>query len=129
MIAIHDLCFEDFPEYLQVPNQKFLKKFIPSSIGTADLVITITESTKKAIQKHYHTKNDKIIITPIPPATPSHHRATKPKGLSLPKKYILFVTARFMVLFFGVSARQADICYSGFERICVSRFWNDRYRK
>lgn len=92
VVAIHDLCFEDFPEYLQPSNRNFLKRFVPGSVKNADLVITISESTKKAIQKHYHIDSGSFLITPIPPAKPMRRRVSRPKNLNLPKKYILFMS-------------------------------------
>lgn len=92
VIVIHDLCFEDFPQYLQAPNQSFLKRFVPHSVAKAAFVVTISESTKKAIQKHYHISSDSILITPIPPAEPQKKRVEQPKNLNLPSKYILFMS-------------------------------------
>jgi glycosyltransferase involved in cell wall biosynthesis len=91
-VVIHDLCFEDYPNYLQRPNREFLKKFVPRSVREADLVITISSSTEKAMQKHYGINKDKVLITPIPPAKPYKAKVAKPKGLLLPKKFILFVS-------------------------------------
>ncbi len=92
VIAIHDLCFEDFPEYLQKPNRNFLKRFVPPSVKKADLVITISESTKKSIQKHYATDSKKFLITPIPPEATAKEKTPPPKNLVLPKKYLLFIS-------------------------------------
>lgn len=92
VVAIHDLCFEEHPEYLQPANLNFLKKFVPQSAEKADLIITISESTKLAIKKHYKVDEDKIIITPIPPAQPITKKVPKPKDLDIPSSYILVVS-------------------------------------
>jgi glycosyltransferase involved in cell wall biosynthesis len=89
-IVIHDLCFEDYPQYLQPANRNFLKRFVPTSVKTADLIITISQSTKSAILKHYHAKASKFIITPIPPGQPSLKTASP--EINLPSKYILFMS-------------------------------------
>lgn len=92
VVAIHDLCFEDFPEYLQEPNRNFLKRFVPKSVKKADLLITISASTQKALHKHYGLKNKNMLITPIPPAEPRKTKVAKPRNLSLPDKFILFMS-------------------------------------
>lgn len=92
VIAIHDLCFEDFPQYIQKPNRNFLKRFVPKSVKSASLVITISESTKLAIQKHYAAKSDSILITPIPPAKLFDGKTARPKNFDLPERFILFVS-------------------------------------
>lgn len=91
VIVIHDLCFEDFPQYIQKPNRNFLKRFVPKSIKSADSILAVSESTKKAIQKHYKTRSDSVLITYIPPAEPTHGALVKPKDLDLPEQFILFV--------------------------------------
>jgi glycosyltransferase involved in cell wall biosynthesis len=91
VIAIHDLCFADHPEYLQVANRSFLKRFVPASIKKAALIITISKFTQQAIQKHYHVADDRFLITPIAPVKPAKS-VRRPAGLAVPKKYILFVS-------------------------------------
>ena len=91
VVAIHDLCFEDFPQYLQAPNRSFLQKFVPRSIKNADLIVTISENTKQAIVDHYNSSPSNIFITPIPPEKPQTKKAPKP-NINLPKKFLLFVS-------------------------------------
>ncbi|MDB5160733.1 MAG: putative glycosyl transferase group 1 [Candidatus Saccharibacteria bacterium] len=91
-VVIHDLCFEDFPQYLQEANRSFLQRFVPHSVKKADVVITISESTKEAILKHYNIDPKNILITPIPPAEPIKEKAPRPQDIELPKKYILFMS-------------------------------------
>lgn len=65
-VAIHDLSFIDYPEYLQNANKNFLKRFVPKSIKRSSGVLTISKFTKKRIQKYYNVGEGKILVLPIP---------------------------------------------------------------
>ncbi len=87
-IAVHDMCFEDVPEYVAAKNRKFLHTFVPKSIKGASGIITISEFSKESIVRHYNVNPSKIFITPIPP----EQRIEKPKLDSIIKgKYILLL--------------------------------------
>lgn len=93
IVAVHDLCFEEIPDYVAEKNRNFLKCFVPKSIEKSWRVITISDSTKQAIQKHYAIDNKKIIVTPIPPPVdlPKGNKALL-KELGVEKDYLLFVS-------------------------------------
>jgi glycosyltransferase involved in cell wall biosynthesis len=95
-LCIYDLSFLDHPQYLQSVNLAYLQRFCPPSIKRADLIITISEFTKKRLQHHYPGLAAKIIVTPIPPA-PIDSQAAHPidsellaKGVQ-PGKYLLYL--------------------------------------
>ncbi len=89
-VAVHDLCYIDVPEFVAEQNRRFLTKFVPRSVKAAARVITISESTKRAIQKHYTTPDSKFVLTPIPPAAAHPVKPQRPEGLA--GKFILFVS-------------------------------------
>lgn len=89
-VVLHDLCFEDHPEYLQPKNVSFLKRFVPGSVRSANLIISISNSTKGSIIKHYGVSEQKILITPIAP--PTAEAKSVAASADIPKKYILFVS-------------------------------------
>lgn len=88
VVVVHDLCFKEFPEYLQPANQRFLNSFVPASLKKSDAVVTISESTKKAIQRYYHVPSKKILTTYIPVVI--ENTTANPKRV-VDKEYILFV--------------------------------------
>lgn len=90
MIAIHDLCYEDVPEYVAQANRLFLQKFVPRSAAKAKKIITISKSSKQAIIKHYGVASKDIIITPIPPDEDVAAEAIMPIDVGK-KKFLLFV--------------------------------------
>ncbi|MBA3758279.1 glycosyltransferase family 4 protein [Candidatus Saccharibacteria bacterium] len=92
IVAVHDLCFEDVPQYVAEKNRSFLRRFVPRSISTAKLVITISETTKLAIKHRYQTDDNKFVITPIPPSSPVHTKQTSTSSFGIKKDYVLFVS-------------------------------------
>jgi glycosyltransferase involved in cell wall biosynthesis len=88
-VAVHDLGYLDCPEYLQAGNRTFLTRYVPKSIRRSNLVITISEATKSAIQRHYGTADSKFVITPIPPPKTD---ITPEKPSNINGKFILFVS-------------------------------------
>ena len=88
--AIHDLSYEEVPQYVADKNQKFLHRFVRKSISMSSGIITISTITKNSIIKHYGVSPDKICLTYIPPRlTNEALKAKKPKNIL--GKYILFV--------------------------------------
>jgi len=92
VVTVHDLCYEDVPQYVSDKNRVFLHKFVPKSVKSAAKVITISESTKQAIKRHYKTPDDKFIITPIPPPAEKYPWTKNDlQNIGVKGKYILFV--------------------------------------
>ena len=95
IITIHDLSFVEHPEYVQQKNGAFLRKFVPKSISSAAAILTISESTKRALASQYGQSKVAVVVAHIPPAEPVQltpeavHSALK--ELRLSKKFILFV--------------------------------------
>lgn len=90
--AVHDLCYEEVPEFVSDKNREFLHNFVPKSVKQSRKIITISESTKLAIKKFYNVDEKNILITPIPPKAPVFRDKTDLKNLNINKKYILFVS-------------------------------------
>lgn len=92
VIAVHDLCFIDCPQYVSERNTAFLQRWVPRSVQTADIVLTISEFTKQRIIDVYDIKEEKIHVMPIPPQTPAAPDEKILQTYKLKKsKYLLFV--------------------------------------
>lgn len=96
-VIIYDLSYIFLPEYSDEQNRRFLTKFVPRSIAKSQLVITISENSKKEIVEHYGVDPSKVIIAMpaidpdfFKPATPALIESTR-KKFKLPKQYILYV--------------------------------------
>lgn len=90
-IAVHDLCFEDVPEYVAKKNRDFLHTFVPISIKKAEKIITISEFSKQSILRHYDVNPNKIFIMPIPPVQQTQPGDNIPIASIIKGKYILFL--------------------------------------
>jgi alpha-1,3-rhamnosyl/mannosyltransferase len=67
VVVVYDLSFLDVPEYAHPINLKYLQRFCPPSVKSADIVITISEFTKQRLQHYFPDLTAKIVVTPIPP--------------------------------------------------------------
>lgn len=95
ILFIYDLCFLDFPEYVQEKNLKYLMAYAKPSILRADAIVTVSNFTKSRIEKLFPDLKAEIVVTPIPPAavkTKRHPLSARLKKLGIEqKKYLLFV--------------------------------------
>lgn len=90
VITIHDLCFEEVPQYVSKKNRDFLRQFVPRSISSAASILTISDSTKRAIRKNYPWYKGRIIAEGIPATKVAE---LKPKRMTnIPSSFILFVS-------------------------------------
>jgi len=62
VITIHDLLFEHNPEYFSESLLAYLKNEIPRSIGQSDLIIAISEFTKKDILSTYPISPERVQV-------------------------------------------------------------------
>ncbi len=94
-LVIYDLGFLDTPEFIQSVNLRYLQRFCPPSIREADLIVTISEFTKRRIQHCFPDIKARIVVTPVPP--PDQVVSRQPLGARLSaagivaKQYILSV--------------------------------------
>lgn len=91
--VIHDLTYIDLPEYVSAKLRSDLIKFVPKVIKRSKFVITVSEFTKQRLQDHYQIPGSDILVTPIPPAPMTTHRAATSaaalKKLGITKPFIL----------------------------------------
>lgn len=89
--VIYDLCFIDCPEYVAIKNRTFLQRWVPRTVRSVDMVITISEFIKKRVKEEYGLSDSKIHITPIPPMKNSSADNSILRAHGLGNGYILFV--------------------------------------
>ncbi|XMB33970.1 glycosyltransferase family 1 protein [Candidatus Saccharibacteria bacterium oral taxon 955] len=95
-LIVYDLGFIDHPDFTEQKNLAYLESFSTKSIQSADLIITISEFTKKRIKELFPHITCPIIVTPIPPVSPPPYPLEKEssilKKFSLNRhKYILYL--------------------------------------
>ena len=64
IVTIHDILFNDYPEYFSKSYRYKRNYLFYQSAKKTDYLLTVSEYSKKAIQKYYNLKNKNIYITP-----------------------------------------------------------------
>lgn len=96
VITIHDISFLAHPEWF-THREKFLFKFLTSSIKRSKKVITVSAFSKNELARYHNIKNDKISViyngvSPIfKPEMPPHIIYKIKLKYCLPDNYILYV--------------------------------------
>ena len=66
-VAVHDLSFEDVPNFLTDGNRSYLQRFVKRSVRRSRLVLTISEFTKERIGHYYGPDaENRTIVLPVP---------------------------------------------------------------
>lgn len=89
--VIYDISFIDVPQYAPERLVSYLKRWVPYTLKSSDLVVVNSSFTKSRIIAHYKYPSNKIAVVPIPPAEhiePDLSIITK-HGLGSP--FLLFV--------------------------------------
>ncbi|HSX36469.1 MAG TPA: glycosyltransferase family 1 protein [Patescibacteria group bacterium] len=97
VIAIHDLSMYDYPEYSSPQNLAFMTRHFKRSAEQADLIMAVSEFSKRTLCDRLNIPKEKVIVTY--PAVPAHYyartddevRAAKAK-YSIFGKYMIFVS-------------------------------------
>jgi len=97
VVVVHDLSFIESGETMVQRHRHYLSRVVPRSIKQANHVVTISESSKAQIVKHYGTDPEKItVITPAldhdfyRPAAKKTVSATK-KRYGIEGEYLLYL--------------------------------------
>lgn len=61
--TIHDLSFEEVPEFVDDTNAQFLRKTVQYSVNHAYKIATVTQTMKEQIQKFYNIPASSVIVT------------------------------------------------------------------
>lgn len=94
---VYDLSFLVVPEFVHPANRKFLAKRVPSTIRKSKAVVTISESSKYEISRHFRVDPEKISVI-YPSIDHRRFRRTTFETVELAKtkygidgEYLLFV--------------------------------------
>ena len=77
VVNIHDLAFLEHPEYAVPSLAAYLRKVVPEAVNAADVVATISMDVSRALQEHFQTPPEKIVVIP-PGVGPAFRRITDP---------------------------------------------------
>jgi glycosyltransferase involved in cell wall biosynthesis len=94
VLTVHDLIYHLFPSYHRTMNYWYLNMAMPLYVQRADAIITISESSKRDLMRHYGVPEAKIRV--IYEAASSRFRPASAEAVAeakasyrLPNKYIL----------------------------------------
>lgn len=65
--TIHDLTYLRYPEFVEDKNRTYLSRVIPTSIRSADIILTVSESIKQELMEHFSMEPGKCVVTHVPP--------------------------------------------------------------
>lgn len=94
---IHDVSFAVFPEYIHMLDRVLLGFFIPISLRRADMIVAVSEFTRREIVDRFHVAPEKITVVYNAVAEEFQARPSEEKiaavrsKYSLPEKYVLYV--------------------------------------
>ena len=94
---IHDISFNFYPGLIKWADFFFLKILIPWSLKRADRILTVSEFTKKEIEKYYQISPEKITVVPnsggenLAGEVSGEELTAVKEKYSLPEKFILYL--------------------------------------
>lgn len=62
IVVVYDLSFVKFAEFTSPGNREYLQRWVPKSITSSTVVVTISENSKREIVEQYGTNPDKIHV-------------------------------------------------------------------
>ncbi len=95
---VHDIMPLTHPEFFPYFYKNFLRIYLPSSIKSSDLIITISEASKKSICEYFNFPEEKIKVV-YNTISKNFRKLTeeeiikvqKESTLNLPKKFLIYV--------------------------------------
>lgn len=85
VVVVHDLSFIESGDTMISRHRRYLSRVVPRSINLASHVVTISESSKKQIVKHYGTEPEKITVA-TPAIDHDFYRPAAIKDVAAAKK-------------------------------------------
>lgn len=64
IVTLHDILFKDFPQYFPISYRITKNILFKYTAKRADILLTVSEYSKKQIAKHYNICESKIDVTP-----------------------------------------------------------------
>lgn len=64
VVTVHDLAFLEHPEYATPSLAEYLKRVVPESVATADVVAAVSQDSARTLIEHFQTPREKIVVIP-----------------------------------------------------------------
>jgi glycosyltransferase involved in cell wall biosynthesis len=63
-VTIHDLSFEEHPEFFAPHDRVALRRLVPRAARRSELILTVSEWTRRGILERYGVPADRVVVTP-----------------------------------------------------------------
>lgn len=87
VLTVHDLTFVDYPSAVRRRNLRYLKKFVAKDARRSNLILTVSEFSRRRIIDVFGVSPSKVLAQPVPPPAPLEPR----KSSGQPEGFILFI--------------------------------------
>ena len=96
--TVHDLTYIYYPEYVESKNLEHLRRVVPRTVKSADIILTVSNAVKQEIVQEFGVDPSSVIVTHVPPddmfkadVSQSSITAVRKKYDIGTKKYIFFL--------------------------------------
>jgi len=97
VITVHDLCFIEVPELYPLLQRFYYLSLLRRNLKNAELVVTVSETSRKTILKHFDLPSTKILV--IPNGLNSEFTSKSPTSLEISNLRESFGRCTFLILY------------------------------
>jgi glycosyltransferase involved in cell wall biosynthesis len=97
VITVHDLCFIEVPELYPLLQRLYYLSLLRRNLKHAELVVTVSETSKKTILKHFDLPPTKVLV--IPNGLDSEFLEKSPTSLEISNLRESFGKCTFLILY------------------------------
>lgn len=90
VIVVHDLSMFDCPEYSSPENLAFMTKHLEGSVKKADMVVAVSEYSKKTLCDHFAINPDKVVVAHLAAEPTLYYPRTDTEIAEVKGKYGIF---------------------------------------
>jgi len=97
VITVHDLCFIEVPELYPLLQRFYYLSLLRRNLKNAELVVTVSETSRKTILKHFDLPSTKILV--IPNGLNSEFTGKSPTSFEISNLRESFGKCTFLILY------------------------------
>jgi glycosyltransferase involved in cell wall biosynthesis len=90
VIAVHDLSMFDCPEFSSPENLAFMTKHLKGSVEKADMIVAVSEFSKKTLCDHFPIDPKKVVVTHLAAESKLYYPRTETEIAETKAKYGIF---------------------------------------
>lgn len=90
VIAVHDISMFDCPQYSSPANLEFMTKHLPGSVAKADMIVAVSEFSKKTLCDNFPIDPKKVIVTHLAADASLYYERSDQEIAGVKAKYGIF---------------------------------------